>query len=167
MAIRPLLYFPHPRLREQAQVVVSFDGGLSDLVQDLTDTMRAAPGIGITAPHIGVLLRVVVLQLASHEPVRSYINPVILGSTGPLKSNTEGSISMPGVHEEVERPDEITFQYQDVEGQTHTETATGLLSVCLQHEVDQLDGIFWIQRLSRLKRERVVKRYEKGKRATA
>jgi len=167
MAIRPLLYFPHPRLREQAQAVVSFDGELSDLVQDLTDTMRAAPGIGITAPHIGVLLRVVVLQLASHEPVRSYINPVILGSTGPLKSNTEGSISMPGVHEEVERPDEITFQYQDVEGQTHTETATGLLSVCLQHEVDQLDGIFWIQRLSRLKRERVVKRYEKGKRATA
>jgi peptide deformylase len=167
MTVRPLLYFPHPRLREQAQAVVSFDEDLALLVEDLTDTMRAAPGIGITAPHIGVLLRVVVLQLASHEPARAYINPVILGSTGPLRSNTEGSISMPGVHEEVERPDEITFQYQDLAGKTHTETATGLLSVCMQHEVDQLDGIFWIQRLSRLKRERVVKRYDKVKRASA
>ena len=163
LAVRPLVLFPDPRLRLPAAPVTTFDGPLRMLADDLLDTLRAAPGIGITAPHVGVPTRLVVLDLGSGDPVRVLANPRILDLSGAPVSHAEGSISMPGISEEVERPAHVRVAYQDLAGAEHEIAADGLLGVCLQHEIDQLDGIFWLQRLSRLKRERAVKRFSKLK----
>lgn len=160
MAIRPILRFPDPGLRVRAEPVTAFDDTLKALAADLLETMRAAPGIGITAPHIGVPLRLVVLELTPGE-ARTYVNPEIAWASDETIRHVEGSVSMPGVTEEVERPARVHVRYRDLDGAEQSEEAAGLLAICHQHEIDQLDGIFWIQRLSRLKRERVVKRYEK------
>ncbi|MDQ0512550.1 peptide deformylase [Ancylobacter amanitiformis] len=160
MTARPLILFPDPRLRQVAAPVTRFDAELSRLADDLVDTMRAAPGIGITAPHIGVALRLVALELPDTR-VRLYANPVLIWHSLEMARHAEGSVSMPGFTEEVERPARVRVHYQDLDGQVQQEEADGLLAVCHQHEIDQLDGIFWIQRLSRLKRERLVKRHQK------
>lgn len=160
MPARPLLVFPDRRLLERAARVSAFDEALAALARDLLDTMRAAPGVGITACHVGVPLRLVVLELEPGK-VATYVNPVLEAARGPLVAGREGSISMPGMVEDVERFTEVDVTYETLAGDEKTETATGFLSVCLQHEIDQLDGIFWIQRLSRLKRERLVKKWEK------
>lgn len=162
MAVRPLLYFPDPRLRRAAQPVAAFDDDLRELASDLLDTMRAAPGIGIAAPHIGVLRRLVVIELSGWHSARSYVNPEIVWRSPDTARHPEGSISMPGVSEEIERPARVRVTYQDVHGMAHVEEADGLLAVCLQHEIDQLDGQFWIYRLSRLKRDRLTKRFLKA-----
>ncbi len=161
MTIRPILRFPDPRLKHIAEPVVAFDDGLRALALDLVDTMRAAPGIGITAPHIGVLRRVVAIELSGEEP-RIYVNPEIVTASAESAKHVEGSVSMPGVSEEVERAARVTVRYRDIEGVAQTVEADGLLAVCLQHEIDQLDGVFWIQRLSRLRRERALKRFAKA-----
>jgi peptide deformylase len=160
MAIRDILNFPDPRLRQPSAVVSVFDSALKSLANDLLDTMRAAPGIGITGPHIGASWRITVLELAPGE-VRVYVNPQIIWQSDELATHEEGSVSMPGAIETVVRSARIRVEYQDVDGTPTTEEATGLLAVCLQHEIDQLDGIFWIHRLSRLKRDRLVKKWEK------
>ncbi|MFC4172007.1 peptide deformylase [Microvirga sp. GCM10011540] len=165
MAVRPLVFFPDPRLRRKAEAVAAFDDGLRTLVQDLHDTMKAAPGVGITAPHVGILQRVTVIQLDPASERKVYVNPEIVWFSDDLIRHTEGSVSMPGVTEEIERPARVRVRYRDVEGAGREEEAEGFMAVCLQHEIDQLDGIFWIDRLSRLKRERTVKRYEKLRRA--
>ncbi|MGE0283516.1 MAG: peptide deformylase [Rhizobiaceae bacterium] len=161
MAVRPIVKYPDPRLRQVAEPVALFDDALRTLVDDIYDTMRAAPGIGITGPHLGMLKRIVVIQLAATEPRRAYINPVVVSFSSDTKRHLEGSVSMPGVSDEIERPASVQVRYQDIDGAEHVEDADGLLAVCLQHEIDQLDGIFWLQRLSPLRRERVVKRYQK------
>lgn len=138
-----------------------FDEALRGLAQDLLDTMRAAPGIGITAPHLGIPTRLVVLELSHAEGARTYVNPRIDWASPEMLRHAEGSVSMPGVTEEVERHARVRIAYQDLGGTERTEEAEGLLAVCHQHEIDQLDGIFWIHRLSRLKRDRLIKRYEK------
>ncbi|MBD0415467.1 peptide deformylase [Oryzicola mucosus] len=161
MTIRSIVTYPDPRLRLVAEPVTIFDTGLRELATDLLDTMRAAPGIGITGPHIGVLKRVVVLELSAAAGVQTYINPRIVWRSETLLRHQEGSVSMPGVVDEIERHASVRIAYQDMDGIEKTEEAEGLRSVCHQHEIDQLDGIFWLQRLSRLKRERLVKRYEK------
>lgn len=160
MAILPIVKFPDPRLRAVAQPVERFDVELRALADDLLETMRAAPGIGITAPHVGVLKRLVVLELAPGE-VRAYANPKLLWSSPETVRGPEGSVSMPGVTEEVERFAKIRVGYRDLEGVQHVEEADGMLAICHQHEIDQLEGVFWLQRLSRLKRDRVVARYGK------
>ena len=163
MSIRPILTFPHPALRLVAEPVAEFGENTRALAQDLLDTMRDAPGIGITAPHIGVARRLVVIEL---EPgaARFYANPEILWASNDLVRREEGSVSMPGVSDEVERPASIRVRYHDLSGAICTEEASGLLATCLQHEIDQLDGIFWIFRLSKLKRDRLIKRFDKLKR---
>ena len=161
MTIRPLVRYPDRRLAIPARPVTAFDESLRELAADLLETMRAAPGIGITAPHIGVPSRLVVLELTAGN-VRIYVNPVIEWASDETARHDEGSVSMPGALEEIERPARVRLSYQDLTGTPLTEEADGLLAVCHQHEIDQLDGIFWLQRLSRLKRERVVKRYERG-----
>jgi peptide deformylase len=166
MTVRPIMTFPDARLRLPAEPVTSFDAGLHALAADLLDTMRAAPGIGITAPHIGVSQRLVVLELPGNG-VRHYANPVIVWASAERIRHPEGSVSMPGVTEEVERHARVRLRYQDLHGAEQTEEAEGLSAICHQHEIDQLDGIFWLQRLSRLKRERLVKRYEKLRNFTA
>jgi peptide deformylase len=162
MTIRAIVTFPDPRLRQKAEAVTAFDDGLRALADDLLETMRAAPGIGITGPHIGVLRRMTVLEL---EPgaVQVYVNPRILWQSDETQRHEEGSVSMPGASEHVERPARVRVAYQTLGGTEAVEEADGLLAICLQHEIDQLDGIFWLQRLSRLKREMVVKKWEKGR----
>lgn len=163
MSIRPILTFPHPGLRRPAERVTEFGEVTQTLVQDLLVTMRDAPGIGMAAPHIGVPLRLVVIEIEPAAP-RFCVNPEVEWSSSDLVRREEGSVSMPGVSDEVERPASIRLRYQDMSGTVLNEEASGLLATCLQHEIDQLDGIFWIFRLSRLKRERLVKRFEKLKR---
>lgn len=163
MPSRPILSFPDPRLRVAAAPVMRFDADLRELAADLLDTMRAAPGIGITAPHIGVSLRLVVLELRPGE-VRTYANPVLDGVSRETIRHMEGSVSMPGVTDELERHAQIRVRYHDLDGVEQIEEADGLLAVCHQHEIDQLDGVFWIDRLSRLKRDRLIARYNKLRR---
>ena len=161
MALLPIVRYPDPCLRQPCQPVTVFDARLAELAGDLAATMRTAPGIGITAAHVGVLERLTVIELDGPASQRVYVNPRIEWFSPELQRHTEGSVSMPGVTDEVERPARIRLTYQDLSGAEHTEDADGLLSVCLQHEIDQLDGIFWIDRLSRLKRERIVKKFRK------
>ncbi|WLB50758.1 peptide deformylase [Bradyrhizobium japonicum] len=161
MTIRPLLRYPDRRLAMPAHPVTAFDSALRELAADLLDTMRAAPGIGITAPHIGVPLRVVVLELDAKAGPQTYVNPEVEWASPEMILHKEGSVSMPGVNDEVQRHARVRISYQDIDGNMQTEESDGLRAVCHQHEIDQLDGMFWIQRLSRLKRERLVKKYEK------
>jgi peptide deformylase len=161
MTIRPIVRYPDPRLALKAQPVTVFDGALRDLARDLEETMQAAPGIGITAPHIGVSLRVVVLDLDPAEGARTYVNPQITWTSPEMIMHREGSVSMPGVHDDIQRHASVRIRYHDLDGNAQTEESDGLRAICHQHEIDQLDGMFWIQRLSRLKRERLIKRFEK------
>lgn len=165
LPIRTILRFPDVRLQKPAEPVERFDADLAALATDLLDTMRAAPGIGITAPHIGVLLRLTVIELDAASGVRTYVNPQIIQSSTETTSHVEGSVSMPGITEGVVRPCAIRVRYQTLSGNIVEEDADGLLSICLQHEIDQLDGTFWLQRLSRLKRDRAIKRFTKQEKA--
>ena len=164
MAIRPIVSWPDPRLKAKALAPAVFDAELRRLADDLLDTMRAAPGVGITAPHVGVALRLVVLELSAADGVRVYVDPKVIEASVETIRHAEGSVSMPGVVDEVERAARVRVAYRDLDGVEKTEEAEGFLAVCLQHEIDQLDGVFWLDRLSRLKRERTVKRWEKLRR---
>lgn len=165
MTVRTIVRYPDPRLALPAEPVTVFDDALRELAEDLRETMHAAPGIGITAPHVGVSLRVVVLELDASEGPRTYVNPEIIRASPEMILHKEGSVSMPGVNDDVERHARVRIRYQDLDGNMQTEESEGLRAVCHQHEIDQLDGVFWIRRLSRLKRERLIKRYEKLSRA--
>jgi peptide deformylase len=153
--------FPDPRLRDVAEPVTQFNAELHTLAADLLETMREAQGIGMAATHIGVKQRLSVIELTPEDGAKFYVNPQVIWASPELANYKEGSVSMQGVVEDIERPARVRVTYQDLEGVSHTEEVDGLLSVCLQHEIDQLDGIFWLQKLSRLKKDRVVKRYEK------
>jgi peptide deformylase len=161
MSVRKIVKYPDAGLKAIAAPVTVFDNDLRILAHDLLDTVRAAPGIGITAPHIGVLTRVVVLELAGPGSATTYINPEIIWASDEKIRHQEGSVSMPGVADDVERHARIHIRYQDLDGREQTEESDGLLAICHQHEIDQLNGIFWIQRLSKLKRDRLIKRYQK------
>ena len=159
MTIRPIVRYPDSRLTLPAQPVTMFDAALRELAGDLLATMHAAPGIGITAPHIGISLRVVVLDLG--DGARTYVNPEIVWVSSETILHQEGSVSMPGVNDDIRRHQRVRISYRDLDGNEQTEEASGLRAVCHQHEIDQLNGTFWIERLSRLKRERLIKRFEK------
>ena len=161
MTARPIIRYPDPRLALPAHPVTVFDGALRDLAQDLLETMHAAPGIGITAPHIGVSLRLVVLDLDPVNGARTYVNPEIVWASPETILHQEGSVSMPGVNDDIRRHASVRISYFDIDGKQQTEESDGLRAVCHQHEIDQLNGMFWIQRLSRLKRERLIKRFGK------
>ncbi|MDF2117696.1 peptide deformylase [Roseiarcaceae bacterium H3SJ34-1] len=161
MPIRQIVRYPDPRLSQPAAAVTAFDDLLRNLADDLLETMHAAPGIGITAPHVGVSLRLVVLELDPAEGGRVYANPQIDWASPQMTEHREGSVSMPGMSEDVQRHARVRITYQDLAGNFHIEEADGLRAACHLHEIDQLNGIFWIQRLSRLKRERLIKRFEK------
>ncbi|AGB45298.1 peptide deformylase [Mesorhizobium australicum WSM2073] len=166
MTVRSIVKFPNPLLRAVAQPVELFDDDLQALASDLIDTMRAAPGIGITAPHIGILKRLVVIQLPSAAKPAIYVNPSVVQASTEMIRHEEGSVSMPGVTDDIERHARIRVRYQDLDGNERFEDAEGLLAVCHQHEIDQLDGLFWTHRLTRLKRDRLIKRYGKLIRAS-
>lgn len=163
MPALPVLRWPDPRLRARAEPVGEATDAIRALARDLLDTLHAIPAIGITAPHVGVLRRLVVIDLG--EPGRRtpvvYVDPEVTWASAELARHREGSVSMPGVAEEVERPARIRARWRDLDGGAQEEELEGFAAACLLHEIDQLDGVFWIERLSRLRRERLLKRYGK------
>lgn len=172
MAIRPILTLPDARLRAVADPIPEIDAEIKALAKDMLDTMYAAPGIGLAAPQLGVLKRIVVMDLAKDdtppEPI-VMINPEIEKFSDETVVSEEGCLSIPELYYDVERPAEITVKYTDLEGKTVTRDASERLAICIQHELDHLDGVLYIDYLSRLKRDRVIKKFEKaeklGKRA--
>lgn len=156
--------YPDPALKTVAAPVVEFGPALQTLADDLYETMKAAPGVGITAPHCGVLLRLTVIELPEIGGRKDYANSEILWASPDQMTQTEGSVSMPGMTEEVTRPRAVRVRYQTLDGAIVEEMLEGFPAICMQHEIDQLDGIFWIQKLSRLKRERLLKKWEKASR---
>lgn len=156
-----ILRFPDPRLKMRCATIVEFGGELKTFSEDLLQAMRTAPGVGITAAHVGVLTRLVIIELDKTSGALTYVNPEITWASQETGRHTEGSVCMPGATEDVERPLRIRFRYQDLMGLWHEEEAEGFLAVCIQHEIDQLDGIFWLQRLSRLKCDRLVRKWER------
>ena len=142
MTVQAILRFPDHHLRATAQRVVVFDEDLCSLATDLLDTLRAASAIGITATHIGVLKRLAVIELAAADGVRTYVNPQIVWASADMIRHEEGSVSMPGVTEEIERHARVRMNYQDLSGVENIEEAEGLLSVCLSTRSISLMGSF-------------------------
>jgi len=171
MAILPILEVPDPRLKTISTPVETFDADLKTLVNDMTETMYAAPGIGLAAIQVGVPKRLLVIDLqeeegAGDEPVRNprvFVNPEILDPSNEHSLYNEGCLSVPDQYAEVERPAQIRARWQDLDGKVHEETMTGLMATCLQHEMDHLEGILFIDHLSRLKRQMVLKKIEKAR----
>jgi peptide deformylase len=173
MAIRPILVLPDARLRAVADHVDKIDDDVKKLAKDMLDTMYAAPGIGLAAPQVGALKRVVVMDLAKDGTPPApivMINPEILKFSEETVVTEEGCLSIPDLYYEVERPASVTVKYTNLEGETITQDAEDRLAICVQHELDHLDGVLYIDYLSRLKRDRVLKKFEKaeklGKRAS-
>lgn len=165
MANRPILVLPDPRLRAIADPIDKIDDSIRQLALDMLQTMYDAPGIGLAAPQIGELRRIVVMDLAKEDEPRDpvvMINPEILKFSDETVVTEEGCLSIPELYYEVERPAEVTVRYTDLEGRTVEREATERLAICVQHELDHLDGVLYIDYLSRLKRDRVLKKFQKA-----
>ncbi|MBV2132444.1 peptide deformylase [Pseudomonas sp. MAP12] len=162
MAILNILEFPDPRLRTLAKPVTAVDDALRQLVDDMFETMYAAPGIGLAATQVNVHLRLVVMDLSEDksEP-RVFINPELEVLTDDLGPYQEGCLSVPGFYENVDRPLQVRIKALDRDGQPFEEIAEGLLAVCIQHECDHLNGKLFVDYLSALKRDRIKKKLEK------
>lgn len=164
MALRDILILPDPRLRLVSDPVKMINGETRKLVEDMFETMYAAPGIGLAAIQVGVSERVVTLDLAKKDepPQRLvFINPQITWSSEEKGSYEEGCLSIPDYYEEVERPARVKVKYLDLGGNPREVEADGLLATCLQHEIDHLNGVLFIDHISRLKRDRVTKKFIK------
>ncbi len=164
MAIRDILHYPDPRLRNRAEPVARVDDEVRQLIDDMLETMYAAPGIGLAAIQINVPQRVVTIDISerSDQPL-CLVNPEILDLTGRVETE-EGCLSVPGIYESVERADRIRARALDRDGQNFEFEAEGLLAVCVQHEIDHLDGKLFVDHLSQLKRQRIRKKAHKQQR---
>lgn len=156
-----ILRYPDPLLASSCATVMSFGPALKSFADALYATMKTVAGIGITAGHVGHPLRLVIIELPELGGRRDFVNPEILALSDTLMDHEEGSVSMPGAIETVTRPDALTLGYQDLEGRPHRIELKGFAAICMQHEIDQLDGIFWLERLSRLKRDRLIRKWRK------
>jgi peptide deformylase len=188
MAIREIIEVPDPLLKQVSVPVEKFDEELKTLVDDMFETMYDAPGIGLAAIQVGVPLRVLVIDLQpedpdaepevctahgdhehTHQPLkrepRVFINPEILDPSEDIAIYNEGCLSVPEIFAEVERPATIRARWQDIEGNVHEEDMEGLMATCLQHEMDHLEGILFIDHLSRLKRQMALKKLDKMRKA--
>ena len=173
MAVLPIVEVPDPRLRLVSQPVAQVSDATRQLVADLTDTMYAAHGIGLAAIQVGVAQRVLVIDLQEREgedgkPVRdphAYINPEVLEVSDELSVYNEGCLSIPEQYAEVARPARCRVRWLDEQGGAHEEELAGLLATCMQHEIDHLNGVLFIDHLSRLKRDMVLKRLAKQPKA--
>jgi peptide deformylase len=188
MAIREILEVPDPRLKTVSAPVEVFDGALRTLVADMFETMYAASGIGLAAIQVGEPVRVLVIDLQpedpdaepeechehgghhhTHQPVRNeprvFVNPEILDPAPELNTYQEGCLSVPEIYAEVDRPKACRVRWQDLEGTVHEEEMEGLLATCIQHEMDHLEGILFIDHLSRLKRTMALKKLDKLRKA--
>ncbi len=166
MAARPILIAPDPRLKAVSSAVHTVDSDIRKLAADMLDSMYAAEGIGLAAIQIGVPKRVLVMDLAQkdkkNEP-RIFINPKLLWVSEEMAVCQEGCLSVPDIWEDVERPAQIRAEYLDEHGETKTLDAEGMLATCLQHEMDHLEGVLFLDHISRLKRSMALKRLAKAK----
>jgi peptide deformylase len=163
MAIRTILHHPDERLRTRATEVTKFDEKIELLIDDMFETMYDAPGIGLAATQINVHLRVIVLDCSRDKKTpMHFINPVLLEETG-IEEMEEGCLSVPGIFEEVSRADKIKIKAQNSDGIAFELEADGLLAVCVQHEIEHLDGKLFVDKLSILKQKRIRKKLEKLK----
>jgi peptide deformylase len=173
MAILPILEIPDPRLKTISTPVEAVDDELRTLIADMFETMYAAPGIGLAAIQVGVPKRLLVIDLQEEEdedgkPMRTprvFINPEILEESEEGSAYNEGCLSVPEQYAEVVRPAEIRARWMDEKGETHEQQLDGLIGTCLQHEMDHLEGILFIDHLSRLKRDMLLKKLTKMRRA--
>ncbi len=164
MALRQILHHPDPRLRFKARLVSSFDATLATLIEDMFETMYAAPGIGLAATQLDVQLRVVVVDVSQNKNAPHYfVNPTIIASRGDEESE-EGCLSVPGIFDSVQRAEWIRISALDRSGMPFEFEADGLLAVCIQHEIDHLDGKLFVDYLSQLKQTRIRKKLEKEQR---
>jgi peptide deformylase len=158
MAVRPILHYPDKRLRNPGKPVTRFDAELRQLVDDMAETMYAAPGVGLAAPQIGISLRLFVIDVATGDDapsqLRTFINPEIVQREGGI-SYEEGCLSFPGVHEEIERAERVKVRAQDIDGNSFELEADGLLAIAIQHENDHLEGTLMVDHLSLLRRRLV------------
>jgi peptide deformylase len=165
MASREIITLPDKRLRLVSEPVKQIDAGIRKLVDDMFETMYKAPGIGLAAIQVGVAKRVITMDLSkkddSHQP-QVFINPEILWQSENLAKFEEGCLSIPDYYEEVERPAEVKVKYLDLAGKKQEIEAKGLLATCLQHEIDHINGVLFIDHLSKLKRDRVIKKFAKA-----
>ena len=185
MAIREILEVPDPRLKTVSTPVTEFDDELRTLVEDMFETMYAAPGIGLAAIQVGVPKRVLVIDLQEPDPdaplesgdcgdegcghdhrptvknPRIFINPEILDPADELASYQEGCLSVPDIFADVDRPATCRVRWQDLDGKVHEEDMEGLMATCVQHEMDHLEGVLFIDHLSRLKRNMALKKLKK------
>ncbi len=165
MAIRPLVILPDAQLRLTSEPVETVTDEIRALARDMLDTMYDAPGVGLAAIQIGVPRRVVTIDTNKEEEARDptvFLNPEIVWSSEELRVYDEGCLSIPEFYGEVERPDRVRVRYMTLDGQTVEKEADGLLATCLQHEIDHLNGVLFIDHLSKLKRDRVMKKFTKA-----
>jgi peptide deformylase len=170
MVILPIITIPDPVLRKKAAPIERVDAALLQLGQDLLSTMYDAPGIGLAAPQVGILRRLIVMDPSRDEEPKQpliMLNPVILELGSEMRTHEEGCLSIPEFTAEIDRPASTRVSYIDEEGKPQEKTLEGIWSTLVQHEIDHLNGVLFIDYLSRLKRDMVVKRFTKQKRAEA
>ena len=165
MALLPILHYPDPRLHKVASRVTLVDDRVRKLVRDMAETMYAAPGIGLAATQVDVHQRVLVIDISEdHNDLRVFINPEIIEKSGEAE-NEEGCLSVPGIYDRVIRAARVKVRAQNAEGEPFELEAEGLLAVCIQHEIDHLDGHVFVEYLSRLKQQRIAAKMKKQQRA--
>ena len=166
MAILDVLSYPDPLLQRVAEPVKIIDNKIKKLVDDMAETMYAAPGIGLAATQVGELKRLMVIDITEEKnQLRVFINPEIIRKEGTA-INEEGCLSVPGFYDKVERAETVMVTALDRDGQRFTINASGLLAVCIQHEIDHLDGKIFVEKLSRLKLNRIVQKIKKNQKKT-
>ena len=163
MALRKIIHYPEPLLKQKSAPVTEFNDELKQLAEDMAETMYAAPGVGLAAPQVGVLQRLIVLDCSPKDAENDLIiavNPEVISGSGDSLEE-EGCLSVPGYYASVKRYSEVTIRYQDTDGNVHERQADGLLAIGIQHEIDHLEGILFVDRLSPLKRSMFKKKYLK------
>lgn len=164
MSVKPLIILPDPLLRLASKPVERFDDQLRKFAGDMFDTMYDAPGIGLAAIQVGEPVRMLVIDLAKEgedKAPHTFINPVIVSASDERSVYEEGCLSIPDYYAEVERPATVTVDYFDIDGKKQTMQADGLMATCLQHEIDHLNGVLFIDHISKLKRDMVIKKFRK------
>ena len=164
MAVRPITIVGHKALHAPTKRVKEITDDTRALVEDMFETMYAAPGIGLAAIQIGEPVRVVTMDLAKKDEPREpqvFINPELTWSSEAKNTHEEGCLSIPEYYEEVDRPAEVKVKYIDLQGEQHEIAVDGLFATCIQHEIDHLNGVLFIDHISKLKRDRVVKKFTK------
>lgn len=170
MSIRPLVIIPDTKLRLVSEPVKEITSEIRQLADDMLETMYDAPGVGLAAIQIGMPVRIVTMDVSKSEEERQpmvLINPEITWASEEKRVYEEGCLSIPEYYEEVERPDRVRFRYMNLQGETIEQDADGLLATCVQHEIDHLNGVLFIDYLSKLKRDRVMTKFKKAARREA